>query len=412
MRTATRIGGVLWVATGVLRAQAADEPLQVVGATGPFATLLADCRTGLQHGTTSAPEARAHAMLGHLRLGEVASARDCLAAAVDGLADADAASDVACWATVAHLWYLRATGDAATVQPRLASLQRLLPAAPYPRAPAPRFAEAAMRPHAWFCLAALLDRTGGSAATAAACRRQAGRLWLELEGHSWQPGRGHFRPHPTQGAIRVPEGPDPSVLAPAAAGFLVASEDRLLRHLRTCVATLPAGDGDGRAMAWRLSAATQLGEEAPMRRAWAELLGADRRAVVGDASHAGRWLDAALFATTGLRLATGAGLDEGCVRLRPWLPPGHPQLALRGLLADAARWDLELTLRGGDLHADERGEPALADLPPGPRLRAALRLRHTIDGGARTIVLQGPGVQYVVPMTAGDAFACSLPLPP
>lgn len=377
-------------------------PLRIEGAVAVFAQRFADCQRSVSTTTTTHGEDRAHALLGCLRLGRIDAARDRL--------DEDPPDGAAiCWAVIAHHWYLHASGDTATVQVHLPKLCAALDRVGAASEPAATFEAAALLPHAWFCLGDLLD-TCAEAGSGSASSRRGLDLWLELERQVWQPGRGHFRPHPTRGEVLLPEPPDATVLAPAAAGLLIASTDHMERHLRTSLQTLlRRPPTDLRAATRLLCGAAQLGNDDLLVLAWQALLAIDDGGAKS-AGEAGRQLDAMLFAITGLRLATGAGVDPRCVRWRPWLPPGADHLVLHNLAADGARFDLDLTTRHGELQPDERDEGALSGTRIGRRLRVQLTLVAAATGSHRTILLAGRGVQYIAHLRAGDRLSRSLPL--
>jgi hypothetical protein len=386
-------------------AQVDGPVLRVEGAGAAFAGLLADGTRGLQAVGVHDAEGRAHALLGCLRLGQLGAARRLLEEEPTG-GDRWAA----CWAVISHHWYLRATHDVATIAPRLARLQGGLAATTQAPGPPATFAEAALLPHALFCLGSMLPSCGQQQA-GAECTRRAVEAWLELERQTWQPGRGHYRARPTHGEIRLPEPPEPSVLAPAAAGMLVATGDRLPRHLEASLPVLLAQPPTGiRDAAWVLGGAVQRGDRRQIDTAWNALLAVATARVGGSAGDAGRGLDAMLFAVTGLRLATGAGVDEHGTRWRPHLPPGHRQLALHGIVADGARFDLDIRARCGALHDDEHRDASLLDHPTGSRLRVAITLTHAGDDAPRTIVLQGSGLQYLARLHVGERLQRSLPI--
>jgi len=386
-------------------AQVDGPVLRVEGAGAAFAGLLAECTRGLQAVVVHDAEGRAHALLGCLRLGQLGAARRLLADEATG-GDRSAA----CWAVISHHWYLRATRDVTTITSHLAWLQEGLAATAREPGPSATFAQAALLPHALFCLGSMLQSCGHEQA-GAGCTRRAVEAWLELERRTWQPGRGHYRARPTHGDIRLPEPPEPSVLAPAAAGMLIASGDRLPRHLRASLSFLltqpPTGIHDA---AWVLGGAAQLGDHRQIDTAWNALLAVAPARAGDSAGDAGRGLDAMLFAVTGLRLATGAGVDEHGTRWRPHLPPGHRQLALHGIAADGARFDLDLRARYGALHDDERGQASVLDGASGARLRVAITLSHATDDAPRTIVLQGSGLQYLARLQVGERLQRSLPI--
>ncbi|HZN40155.1 MAG TPA: hypothetical protein VFD82_15220 [Planctomycetota bacterium] len=406
--------------------------LQLHGAEPRLATLLAVCTTSLraQPAAANGMEA-AFTALGQLRLGDPTAARDTLAAAWSNARGDDAAAlprDDLAWYVVAHYWYLRACRDPGPMTSHWPELQGALRRAE--AASRTTFVQEAMFVHGMFCLGGMLDtrdrietptrwqKTQPSPRPGAPWTQRAIERICELEASTWQPGRGHFRPHLTAGAIVLPEPADLSVLVPAAAGLLIATQDRLLRHLRTVVGEGPAATRAASATAapflpfgkaFELSAATQVEDEAARTRCWNAILEAlDPERL--PAAHAGALIDAALFAVTGLRLATGAGVDEDVVRMRPWLPPHHDHLRLRGLSVDGASLDLELSLRTCPFCRDEADEPALADLPAAaPRLRVRLALVATPGDGARSVVLQGAGTQYLAELRPGAVLERSLP---
>jgi hypothetical protein len=369
-------------------------------------------------------------VLGQLRLGDATAARTTLETAWSnsrGENTEAVPSDDLAWFVVAHYWYLRASRDTGPMSDHWPELQSAVRRAE--AAPRTTFVQEAMLVHAMFCLGGLLDTRDRIETPARWSKTQPsprpGALWtkraiertFELEASTWQPGRGHFRPHLTAGAIVLPERADVSVLVPAAAGLLVATEDRLLRHLRTVIAEDPAAASAASAatpflpfaIAFELSAASQVDDEAARTRCWNAMLAAHDAERL-PAAPAGALLDTAMFAVTGLRLATGAGVDEDLVRVRPWLPPHHDHLSLRGLSVDGASLDLELSQRTGLLCRDEADEPALVDLPDAaPRLRVRLALVATPGGCPRTVVLQGAGTQYLAELKPGAFLERSLP---
>jgi hypothetical protein len=194
--------------------------------------------------------------------------------------------------------------------------------------------------------------------------------------------------------------------------MLVATGDRTLRHLRA-VLTEPVPDvlpAWARRFATAIpdlatAAAVQAADDEALRRWWPALL-ADQ-----GGADAGRRLDAIVFALTGLRIATGVGVDEGWLRLRPWLPPGHHRLELRGLLAEGAVLDVAITARCGPRHADEGDDHAILAADPGPRLRVRVTIRSAAGQRVR-VVLEGRGAQYVTSLDPGAVFERSLPTAP
>lgn len=403
MRTSCTVLMLSTFATHGVPAQADPATLQVLGAQGQVARLLA---IGMAPPPAAAgtAERQALALLQCLHRGDIDAARARLVA--DPPADDP---DAVSWACIGHLWYLRASGDRDSVRTDLPGLRRA-GATAESSPPAPTFTDHALRVHARFCLGALLEACGDERA-AEQETRSAAASWLDLERQCWQPGRGHFRSRPTAGSILVPEPVQASVLAPAAAGMLIASGDRMLRHLRTSVDALLAEATAGpREAAWILGGAAQLGDHRSMDRAWQLLLTTAGGATAPTATDAAWTLDAMLFAITGLRTATGAGVDVDLVRLRPHLPPDHRQLAVRHLLARGAWLSLDLELRSGPAQDDERDGDA--DVPAGPRLFTRIRLERAVDPLPRTVLLQGTDAQHLSRLQVGGCFVRSLPIGP
>lgn len=202
------------------------------------------------------------------------------------------------------------------------------------------YRDAALQIHGRYCLALLEPEQ----------RREHERIatsrLLALEAQTWQPGRGHFRPRACNGAIRTPAPADATLLQPLTFGMLLATGDRLSRHLANTVAAARNGSprrwqqtvADDEAATLLLTAAAQLGDHTTMQQTLGALL--PRRAALPGL--AARDANAALLAITGLRLAAGGGLDTRFVRITPWLPPDVPRLELRGLRAMQHTFDLTL----------------------------------------------------------------------
>jgi hypothetical protein len=314
----------------------------------------------------------------------------------------------ATWLVVAWLWQARATGTCRLPEERRATLlAALAPAKSAPREA--HFAGESLRVHALFAAGALLDRDGRGARTGAEWTAAAVRRQVALEASHWQPMRGAFRPFVHDGDDDAPNRADTTTLVPAALGMLLATGDCMARHLaQAFFDTAPAAGSapDGWCAALRLVAATQRLDDRGRQTAWRELAAADPQAL--PAEHAPLIADAAWFALTGVRLATGAGLDESWQRFAPWLPADCERLVVRDLLAGGARYDLVLTVRDGPPRDDERDDTAHVQ-DGGPRLHAHLRLRATADGAPRTVVFAGDGMQTLQVLHPGETFACSLP---
>lgn len=327
-------------------------------------------------------------MLGLLRLGERTSARAVLDASFATMQRPPCGEDA--WTVVAHAWFANATGDQ-TIAVRGATLMELAAALP----PAPPFAGEALAVHAGLCASALGRGEGAHA-------RAVTRL-CTLEQVAWRSDPGLF-------AGRLPELEN---LVPAAAGLLLASGDRVLRHLRTSLAAAttdeaawPGHRGTLERACLLLATAAELGESTAIgARLDAVLSLANGESTPGDAGFA---LDTIWFAITGQRLATGAGLEERPLRLRPVLPNGHDRLTIRGLVAGAGILEVELVARDGSLATDERNEPA-AEALGGRRLRVHVTRADPGPGPAQRLAVQGCGVQYLCELRPGETLARSLP---
>jgi hypothetical protein len=375
--------------------QPAQQPTRILCGPPVLSSLLA--APGVGNGMAAAAgsgQDLALAVLGHLRRGDAARSRA-------ALADADASSgEDACWLAVARLWHARATGSDGMSPAAGARLLRRL--ADVRTAPPDRaFVAEAVRAHALLATGALLGGAAGDAWTTNGIQRL-----LALETGCWHEPRGAFR-----NRTAVPDAPsaasDVATLLPAAAGLLLATGDRMSRHLGAVLAdTAPIpGTTSPLAAAWRLAAATQLLDDAHRASAWRELAAA-ATASTGDAN---AWLvDAALFAVTGVRLATGAGIDEAWQRFAPWLPPGCDRLVVRNLLAGGGRYDLDVEARDGPLRDDERDGTAHLG-GAGRRLFAIIALRSSHDGAGRAILVSSASVQTMHWLAPGETFACSLP---
>jgi hypothetical protein len=199
--------------------------------------------------------------------------------------------------------------------------------------------------------------------------------------------------------------------------MLVASGDFATRHLQTVVRSAfgaswneprePRFAGTTTACLL-LAAATQIDEPAARRLAWLQLADCVRSDTVSTIDVAAAVLDATLFGITGLRLATGGGVDEGWLRLRPWLPPDCTEVRLQGLAAEGVRFDLDLS-RGAEPGHGELEPAALAIEGDRERLRVRIRIEATATPDVH-IVLQCPAIQYVCCLRAGDVFEQSLPI--
>lgn len=424
MSTLARLGFlfVFLLPTAATAAAQITPPLRVDGIGMPWIERFETAAT------TDAPtSARTAALvvLAWLRLANHERARTALAtccAAADLEAGADRVDPA--WAAAASLWYLRATHDEATIRRHLPRLATTL-ARIGPTASRERFADETLLVHGLLCIAAAesfldLDRPR-DASRANGRTRQAIDRWLDVERRAWQPGRQHFRPLLTNGGITLPEPADATVLWPAAAGMLVATGELATLHARTVLRAAFEGDpADSRHerftgaadAALLLTTATQFD---PKRRAEAWARFASPRDGEAGLAIAALDLDTALFAITGVRLATGAGVDEGWLRFRPWLPANCDRVRLRGLHAEGTPFDLEVERRRGALAADESNDEFAeefdaesAKATSGERLCVRITVAESASRPVR-IVLQGPTVQFVGQITPGVPFVRSLP---
>jgi hypothetical protein len=342
----------------------------------------------------------AHTVLARLRLGEPAVAASLLARGrALALAELTTAArdDEAAWLVTAHLWYWRTTADHAGVRATLPALTALAEAAA--DALPPTFAAAARQVLLRWNLATLWDEVASPSLPAGPGRWPAttaatapGRRWaaaavgclLELERQSWQPGQGHFRPRLTAGALEPPAAFDPATLEPMRLGLLVATGDHMQRHLAGGLAALTAGAVAPACLDDALAAATQQRDDLA-RAQWARQALADSE----PADPAAR-LDAWLHALTGIRLATGPGLDEGWSTLAPWLPPDCDRWQLDAVGLHGARWSLR------------------CGREPGNALRLVVR-GGSATAMAHTLVVQRAGQQWVHELPLGATFELQLP---
>ena len=380
---------------GALSAGSGAAQLRIDGAPSSLLALLDAARVRLPAAEPHTGHDLARVLQGLLRLGDERTARTLLQGferATREPIDTDLA-----WLCAAHLWFERTTGDRSLAVPvwrRRAA--HLLAAAPDAHAP---FCEQAMQVHARLCWAEL----GGpdDAADATTLRQRAIAQLLELERQTWQPGRQHFRTLPSAGAIALPSPADDSLLVPASAGMLVASGDRLLRHLGATLTALHATDPvDARPSrvasvapaALRLAAATQL-DDSPLREHYFRQL--TTSPIAADPAECGLQLDSACQALSGLRVAVGAGVDPVWLRLAPWLPDGCASTTVDGMLARGCALRLELnrvpssdgTLLDVTVHRTDRGRP--------------LALPIVVASGAQ---------QWLALLAADESFRCSWPI--
>ncbi len=317
-------------------------------------------------------ERLAFAMLGWLRLGDEARARECAAATL-ARAESSSAADDAAWAVLAAFWHWRATADSParqSVQPRV---ERAVAAVLAARPTGLR--AAALRAHSIACAAELAARDGARELEDAA--RSALRAF---ESSHWSEHHGAF--------VERGTGPTREGLLPCAIGMLAATGERAERNARRSLSAT-----EGTPSLDRLVACAQF-DVIDERE-----LAARVASPVGD--EPGRELDSMLFALTGLRLATGPGVDSQWIRLRPHLPVGIDRIRIDGLATDgyAIACTIERELAAG------RGQSQQAL----PRHRGSFEVtRRRGSASWRQLVVHLDGTTFVVAAIVDELVA----LPP
>jgi len=353
----------------------ATAQIEVHGAP-PIAELIRHTQEALAEHTPQTGAELARIVVAHLRLGDVPAARQKLL----DYAACDEPALILC----AHATFARTTGNTAMSKARRTQLERALTKAEQP--PALTFSDAMLLVHGRYCFAQLCD----SGQRAHHERRATTRL-LALEAETWQPGRGYYRPTPCNGRLLVPEAADASLLVPHSFGMLIATGDRLTRHLD---GTLRARED--RAGCWQqvlpqqqpallLLAAAQLGDHERLARAFPAVV--SLRAT--EPELAALNLSAVLHAVTGARLAAGAGLSDRWLHLKPWLPGNCNKLEVRGMLAQCHR--LQLTLQRANANAT-----------------TTVKLK-TNEPEQLPVVVANRWQQFVTTITRELPFACELP---
>jgi hypothetical protein len=400
MRTLRFAFGLLASGLGAVPAQQLGR-CRVEHARPALARVLAAAAAGAPRPAPVATVAFLHHVLDELRRGE-------LDATAMTLRDAQANGVGPVARAIATLWHARAAGVPALDADGWAALAAEVERAPRARGP---FADAALAVHARFCVAALGDLVAGVAAgDVARCTARALDAQLALERAAWRERPGCFatrlgRGGDADGAIPG----DASTLLPPSLGALLATADRVPRHLASVAAAAAErlADADTATAALLLQTAVQLGDEPLRARAWRRLLATADGPLAGD--DAGIVVDALLFAVTGVRVATGAGVDDGWLRCTPWLPPDHERLAVHGIRAAGATFDLELAAADG---AGPGGRDVTAHLGgDGPRVEVTVRLHATHDARPRALTVASRTHRTAHWLAAGEAFGASLPRP-
>ncbi len=340
---------------------------------------------------TASQEQLAGAALGWLRLGRedraiqtiVGMLRRCDSQPQDPDADARA--------LVASHWGTRVLGDAVTqaaAAPIARAAARLVENG-LTQEPRPSLRDAAWRAHGLACAADLARRISAPAFVetlnvAAQC------AMLDFEASFWSDSLDAFSARPG--------GLDADALIPCSIGMLASTEGRAERSLRATLLPNSLARPDELN---GLVARAQLGM--PLAEDLATMLAASELAF----DDPGRRLDAAIFALTGLRLATGPDLDATWMRLRPCLPRGVTQMRIEGLALDGWTCSLEVAAAGNEDPADLRGVYRLVARTP-PTLRWRQLVVHQGDHTFVAAAIDGNSIELPpreAPVTSLDARA-------
>ncbi len=364
-----------------------------------------------------------------------------------GDTDDDAADDVA-WCLLHHYWYLRASGDRAMVARQLPSLLGLGERLVRDATPAQTFAKGVLRLHAVACCGGLLDsleedegpadhRRPEPSSPGVVWARRAATLRADLERRYWSPSLAQFTAAAGDAPITATD-----TLLPCWIGMLATTGDKTRQNALAALRHLGRGDASishtlappptttsvpQTLMLPALATIAITQFEGDLESELATLLRLMTAAAVADNDDAtaspfdplglGAAVDALLFALTGVRMATGPGIDEDWLRLRPHLPPGGRWLRLRGLRHDG--WCGELTVArqiGAPGPAEQQllqrcGEAAAADVAeasaaaPNARITGDLVLRSPDpDLGYYRVVLHCQGRQLIAPVHSGERF--------
>ena len=266
------------------------------------------------------PARLAGATLGWLRLQRADRAIQTLDAMVArceaGMPDCE--DDPDAWALVAHHWAARALGDYVAVRaaaPLQRAAERLVDES-LRDTRAQTMRATALRTHAIGCASDLAQRLE-DATTAQELDGAARRALGTFEAAFWREPIGAFSASPSAH--------DAAALFPCAIGLLASAEGRAERSLRSSLAADPAPcTGASERLVAKAQLASAIADEL------ADRIGAD---ATSD-EDAGLRLDATMFALTGLRIATGPGLDSQWMRLRLRLPRGVARMRVEGLALD------------------------------------------------------------------------------
>lgn len=362
----------------------------------------------------------------------VGSMRD-PAASSGSAAGSDAALATDCHQILQHYWYLRTTSDDAPSTRAGSSIAAAADRVAASR-PADDVATAALQLHALACAGGILDSQDRLRRPAAwshgAPPSPPGAVWAaraaarlqQFEQRHWSEADGAFRAWQGTAASRPAAAFDAAAaLMPCWLGMLATTGDRTLRNADAALAALRGRRDREPALAARwLTAVTQL--DGDRDAAFAAVL----RAAAADPAD----LDALCFALTGVRLATGPGIDEDWIRLRPYLPPDATFVRVANLRHDGWRLDLAVERRRGAPTHDEQvalqrcqtdAEPTALQPPDASqvavvaaheRVFVAVTL-HSPDPplGYRRVVVHLGGRLFVSALRRGETLTLALPAP-
>jgi hypothetical protein len=372
---------------------AAQPQLHLHGATPLLAATVAHCEQALCTAAPVAGDDALHVVLGQLRRGDVAAAERCVPVAAP-------------WSVLGRHFVARAANRYPT-DADLTSLRTAMLAVEQ-ASRSRSFVHETLVVHALRCLGDLVEHSA-DAATAMALRERALARLAVLEREAWQPGSGHFRLQLCKGAILVPEEADPATLLPACLGHDLASGDRWSRHLATVLRCTrrrqdPPCDRTTRT-ALQVVTAAILADDDVRSLLWTTLLATANE--IDAPATAGRQLDALVFAFTGLP-QTARPEPTTWTRFAPWLPADLRWLRLGPLLANGARYELELHVAEGDRTTAERGDPTAFLGADGPRLLFTLT-RTDVGQDERHVRIDGSNGAVLHMLRGGERLTGSLP---
>ena len=243
-------------------------------------------------------------------------------------------SDDDAWLLIQHYWTLRATRDhdaLATAWPQLAAAAGRVAGGSTEGTKGPSYDGAVLRLQGLAC-AGLLAAASGDERLQTTFDLRARALLDQLEASYWSPTDGCFADAATGGT--------PVSLFACSIGMLTTTADRTERHARLGLRQRGGGSSGTSDVEATLVALAQFDG---VRATALEALLADPSE---SPTRAGLAIDAVLFATTGLRMATGPGIDEAWVRLRPFVPSASDRLVVRGLMHDGWTCDLSCDRSG------------------------------------------------------------------